>query len=358
MDNIGDKANSTAGSTGELTAEEYNDHKNELQGAVESSGQTLSISLTPDQLSRALFIYGTGAASLVDSGSGDTISLEPLTGASGLTVPDTYPVLNGSIFRFTKTTENTSTSVTANLSNLGAKSVVRPDGSVPSIGDVIGECFIYWDNANDQWVLLRNGSGTFKEDITATGTITPVFDKTQYTSDTSLGDNIVTVDDGTQVGQKIKIISDGTGYTEVTYTGKLSTGNNVISDGLSLDLEWDGVKWIANNVVTADYVSGGIIVLKYPSGIKSEQISHSAVMSSSVSNFYGSSSGTTYFNDTSVLFSESFLAKPHITSSPTSANCTSLISFNITTSQFNVRLLGSISTGTTGTADILAEGEY
>ncbi len=71
MQDITDKTDSTAGANGELTATEYNDHKNELQGAVERSGQALNAA-TLLQLAKALFINGAGAQSVEDSGSGDS----------------------------------------------------------------------------------------------------------------------------------------------------------------------------------------------------------------------------------------------------------------------------------------------
>ncbi len=161
MLNIADKSDSTAGSTGELTASEYNDHKNEIQNAVEKSGQTLTSSIT-DQFSKALFSNGVGASSVQDSGSGDAILLSPITGTSGLSVPDSYSQINGAMLRFKKTSPNTSASVIVNFgqsgTELGAKALIRSDGSPVQIGEVIGDLLIQWSQASDKWLLLEKGS--------------------------------------------------------------------------------------------------------------------------------------------------------------------------------------------------------
>lgn len=262
MLNITDKADSTAGATGELTAAEYNDHKNEIQLAVTRSGQALSAGIT-DQFAKALFINGAAASSVSDSGSGDSIILSPLTGSPGLTVPNTYAELEGAILVFEKTTANTSTAVTVNFgqtgTELGAKSLVRLDGTVPAIGDVDGLCFIQWDNGSDKFVLLRNGSDTFKYPVSATGTVTPKFNKNYVISDTSGGSNTLTLADGEFFGQKVTIECDGTGLTYVkgtgVYLGASSLGTPV-SDSLKGTWTWNGSAWVADNEITADYVSG------------------------------------------------------------------------------------------------------
>jgi hypothetical protein len=164
MENIGDKVDNTPGASGELTADEYNDHKNELQELVESSGQVLSGLDTPEQISRASFIYGTSSQSVGDAApSANIIELTPVTGASGLRVPDAYSQMDGMVLEFNKPVANTSATVTVNFGQtsgtlLGAKSLKKQDGNDPLIGQVQGSLRLYFDVSNDYWVILPYGS--------------------------------------------------------------------------------------------------------------------------------------------------------------------------------------------------------
>jgi hypothetical protein len=228
MQDISDKADSTAGATGQLPAAEYNDHKNEQQDAVVRSGQTLSAA-TLLQQAKAYFINGTAAETVVDSGSANSIILAPLTGSSGLVVPDNYSELNGAILSFEKSAANTSTSVTVNFgqtgTELGAKTLVRSDLSVPAIGDVIGKCFIKWDNANDQWILLRNETDTYKYVIAATGAIAPKFANNIYEIDTSGGNVVISaLPTPDFIGQRIDFVVSSTG------TGTITAGTGITFD--------------------------------------------------------------------------------------------------------------------------------
>jgi hypothetical protein len=223
MENISDKSDSTSGSSGELSAEEYNDHKNELQAAVTRSGQTLSSS-TLRQLSKALFINGIGASSCADSSSSvNTILLAPQTGSSGLVAPDDYSHFDGGILVFDKSDANDSTSVTVNFgqtgTELGAKTLYRTDGSVPAIGDVAGRCVIQWDNTNDYWVLLSNGSDAYHYDIDEDATVSPQFAKNIVRFDTSTADLTEALDDGLFFGQEVYFFVDGSGTVELSGTG-------------------------------------------------------------------------------------------------------------------------------------------
>lgn len=167
MRNISDKQDNTAGAVGQLPAEEYNDHKNEIQKAVEKTGQTLNAAIT-DQFPKALFINSTGAESMQDAGTGaNTIQLSPVTGVDGLVVPDSYSHLNGCVVTFNKVNANDSTSVVVNIGQtgveLGAKSLVRPDGTAVQPGEVIGDCMVKYNLATDQWFLMQ--SGAYKKSV-------------------------------------------------------------------------------------------------------------------------------------------------------------------------------------------------
>ena len=287
MLNIADKADNTAGATGELTAAEYNNHKNEMQLSVTRSGLTLNDLIT-DQLAQAMFINGVAAQTVVDSGSANSVVLAPLTGASGLSVSSTYLGLNGAVIEFEKSTPNTTTAVTVNFgqsgSELGAKNLVRPDGSVCQPGDVSGLCRVQWDNSNDRWVLLSNGSGFFAENITATNTFIPELGMNHILiPDTGLGDLTQAVDDPVFLGQKVVVapIDDGIcyvrgtgtidadGYKSGIYDGGANTGLYVTKNHKAelIGVEKGGVLvWQVTVEVTAEYDSGNYNIRHDSSG--------------------------------------------------------------------------------------------
>ena len=161
MRDITDKVDSSAPPDGRLLADEYNDHKNEIQEIVERSGQTLAIGKTPEQAPRALFINGTGAQSMQDSGTANSIIITPVTGVNGMVVPDAYSQFESCILEFTKAAVNSSTAVVVNIGQttgtlLGAKDLLKWDGSAVEVGEVVGRCRIIWDNGADKWKLLSN----------------------------------------------------------------------------------------------------------------------------------------------------------------------------------------------------------
>ena len=167
MLDITDKTDNTPGSAGELTAAEFNDHKNELQAGIENSGQTLAIGKTPLQHPMALFLNGTAAQTFVDNGTVNAIGLTPLSGSNGFVVSESYALLDGAIIEFNKTAANTSTTVTVDIGQttgtyLGVKSLKTLAGGDPSIGSIDGWTRIKWDNGNDYWVLLFSEGSYFK----------------------------------------------------------------------------------------------------------------------------------------------------------------------------------------------------
>jgi len=285
MLNITNKADNTAGATGELTAAEYNNHKNELQLSVTRAGLSLNELIT-NQLAQAMFINGVAAQTVVDSGTANSIILAPLTGSSGLAVSSTYLGLNGAVLEFEKSAPNTSTSVTINFgpsgSELGAKNLVRPDGSVCQLGDVDGRCRVKWDNANDEWVLLSNGSGYFNEYLSAGTTFTPKAGMNhRIHCDTSAGGFTVALNTHIFDGQKVQFVTpdDAVGILYVTgvgavvnniqdgiYVGGSSLGTPVFKDNQVSRLDLEGSEnlgqWVPADSVTADYASGAYNVIK------------------------------------------------------------------------------------------------
>ena len=177
MLNIGTKFDSTPGATGELSAAEFNDHNVEIQGAVTQTGQTLA-AINTTQLGKAMFIYGSGAPSMLDGApSANIIQLTPRTGINGLQMFDTYSQADGVILEFNKLVANTSNSVVVNVGQtagtlLGAKSLKLMDGSDPLISQVVGYNRIIFDVGSDYWVLLPKDieTGFIQTELVTSGT--------------------------------------------------------------------------------------------------------------------------------------------------------------------------------------------
>lgn len=90
-------------------------------------------------------------------------------------------------------------------------------------------------------------------------------------SDTSGGNNTVTLQDGSVDGQRFEVPSDGSGLTYLKGTGLyLGVGSLgiPISDGLKCSGKWNASlsKWIPDNEVTADYASGIFIIQQKSNG--------------------------------------------------------------------------------------------
>jgi hypothetical protein len=171
MRDITNKQDNTPGIIGELSAAEYNDHKNELQASVERTGQALS-TFDPLQLSRAMNINGVSAQSYVEdvTSTANSIVLTPFTGASGLVSPDSYTQLNGAVIEFIKGTANTSTSIVLDIGQtvaglLGIKNVTYPDGSSIGVGQMSGVSRVRFNSLDDRWELLSTSTGGTEHEI-------------------------------------------------------------------------------------------------------------------------------------------------------------------------------------------------
>lgn len=351
MKDIADKSDATAGASGELPAAEYNDHKNELQGAVERSGQTLS-DVTLLQLAKALFVNGVAAQTCLDSGSANLIQLSPQTGANGLKVPDNYAELDGAILEFDKIAGNTSTSVSVNFGQTGtelsAKALVRTDGSLPEIGDVKGKCRIRWDNANDRWVLLENGSGTFIIKAAPLSTISPVFKNNSIIGDTTIGDALITLNAPLFVGQRVSITANGTGILEVTGGNGIYANNIFVTDGLCARATAEpdgagGLVWQFVNEITASYPLSNDTIVQYSQGIMEiESIAPTAVSTSQAT-------GNVFIAPAPyvILYSVVFSSIPAVSAGNGSTLITGWVGRLLaTTSQCSCRAVGSSSSAT------------
>lgn len=90
-------------------------------------------------------------------------------------------------------------------------------------------------------------------------------------SDTSGGNNTVTLEDGSEDGQRYEVVNDGSGLTYLKGTGIYNGASSLgtpISDGLKTSGHWDASlsKWIPDNEVTADYVSSSQFVKQWSNG--------------------------------------------------------------------------------------------
>ncbi len=181
------------------TADEYNDRRAELQGAMVDSAQTLDVD-DPTQLSKALYANGVAAQSMQDNGSAGIIQLTPITGANGLRVATPvvrdYSLLDGAIFTF-KVAATNAGNVTVNVGQtvgtyIGAVPLFLEDGTTQiPVGRVVANKYfsIVFDSALDggggAFVLLFNGvTGKMLQTINiqdgsvATGTTIIPFDDT------------------------------------------------------------------------------------------------------------------------------------------------------------------------------------
>lgn len=113
-----------------LQAAEFNQIPDELENAIEDSGQTLAIG-TLDQLSKAMSTYASGGDFFTDSGSADAYVLSVIGSKKA---PVAYFV--GMTVRFLPGNANTGAS-TVNVATLGSKNIKLADGSTnPGAGAI------------------------------------------------------------------------------------------------------------------------------------------------------------------------------------------------------------------------------
>lgn len=243
-------------------AGEFNSVAQEIENLVTRSGQTLApndgTGEVFTQMAESAFLNGTKAQHFQDGGSANVIELTPVSGASGVKVPTSYANMDGAHITFFAAADNTG-ATTLSLGQtagtlIGAKSVVREDGSALSSGDIDTtiENEVLYDLANDRFVLVR-GAGTQSGDTA--GLI-----QTVYVQDGNLatGTTQIPVDD------TIPQITEGNEYITATITPtnaahKLkvtviwcgaSSVNSQLAVALFKDSDADAlVAWAENNSV-------------------------------------------------------------------------------------------------------------
>ncbi len=182
--NVGGVADSNI--TTQLGGNEYTALIKDIANAVTSSFQTLA---PPDgagenlfQVARAMFIYGTGATSFQDNGTVGTLySLTPVSGITGLIVPNDYAQMTGAQISFVAANDNTGA---CNLqigqdsgSYMTPKKLLSEGGEELPAGTIQEDdrLIVYYDpnadSANGAFILIAKMSATIKGDIGTIQTI-------------------------------------------------------------------------------------------------------------------------------------------------------------------------------------------
>jgi hypothetical protein len=158
------KIDNTAGPAGHLTAGEFNVLAQEVENLVRRAGLTLSSSLLDVfQLAQAAAIAGRGAGIFNDGGAVNSIQLTPHAGASTFPLPPDFTALNGNAVSFRPAFANTGAAILnlgmTSSAMMGARSLVRPDGSALGAGDVKpgGYVTAIYDSSIDKWRLSQFG---------------------------------------------------------------------------------------------------------------------------------------------------------------------------------------------------------
>lgn len=136
MQDFGTKANDTAGPSGQLSADEFNNLATENENAVLRAGLVLN-GTQDTQLAQSAFLHGVKSASFQDSGGANAYVATPISGAGGVLLPTAYAPLAGSIITFKAAATNTGAS-TLNIGQttgtlLGTKPIrTQTDTALPA----------------------------------------------------------------------------------------------------------------------------------------------------------------------------------------------------------------------------------
>lgn len=161
MQDFGTKANDTAGPSGQLSADEFNNLATELENTILRSGQTLS-GASVVQMAISLFLHGVKAQTFQDSGAANAYVATPVSGSGGVLLPADYANLNGTIILFSAANANTGAS-TLNIGQttgtlLGSKAIVDQAGAALTSGSIAAGTYIQvrYDASvgAGSWVLL------------------------------------------------------------------------------------------------------------------------------------------------------------------------------------------------------------
>jgi hypothetical protein len=186
MQNFGTKANDTAGPSGQLSADEFNNLATELENAVTSAGLGLT-GASVTQMAQSLFLHGVKAQTFQDSGAANAYVATPTSGASGVLLPSNYTPLPGTIIIFKAAFTNTTAS-TLNIGQttgtlIGSKPIrTQADVAIPANSLIAGQYvqLVYnpaFNAGGGAWELLPWATSGGKllnvQVFSANGTYTP-----------------------------------------------------------------------------------------------------------------------------------------------------------------------------------------
>lgn len=163
MQDFGTKADNSPPPGGQLSAAEFNNLATENENAVLRSGQALS-GASDTQLAQSLFLHSVKSAAFQDSGAANAYVATPVSGVSGVLLPDVYTNLNGAVISFKAANTNSGAS-TLNFGQttgtlLGTKAIrTQTDVALPAGAIAAGQYLelVYnssFDSGNGAWVLL------------------------------------------------------------------------------------------------------------------------------------------------------------------------------------------------------------
>jgi hypothetical protein len=170
MQDFGTKSDDTAGPNGQLSAAEFNNLATELENSVLRSGQALS-EASDTQIAQSLFLHGVKSESFQDSGTANAYFATPVSGASGVLLPNSYTVLSGAVISLKAANTNSGAS-TLNIGQttgapLGTKKILSESGLDLSANSIIAGQYLQLkydaslDSGAGAWVLLRWSSSAF-----------------------------------------------------------------------------------------------------------------------------------------------------------------------------------------------------
>jgi len=129
-----------------LSASEYNQFA-EINNLISSAGITADANVL-NQVAKSVANYSNASNFFTENG---TVNNYILIASGSFLAPTSY--INGMVIRFITTNANTTTTPTVNLAGLGAKNILKENGSPVVAGDIVGYVELRYNGTN---FLLKN----------------------------------------------------------------------------------------------------------------------------------------------------------------------------------------------------------
>ena len=129
-----------------LSASEYNQFA-EINNLISSAGITADANVL-NQVAKSVANYSNASNFFTENG---TVNNYTLIASGSFLAPTSY--INGMVIRFITTNANTTTTPTVNLAGLGAKNILKENGSPVVAGDIVGYVELRYNGTN---FLLKN----------------------------------------------------------------------------------------------------------------------------------------------------------------------------------------------------------